>query len=245
MLIYGVNPVVEVLTSGGTMRRLLLAEGAKVHDLERILSLAAAAGLRVQRVRRDEIERLAPGAVHQGVIAEIEEAKEATLAQLLARAEGAPPLLLALDQIQDPIHLGAALRCAHAFGAQGVIIPKDRAVTLTPTAFKASAGAASHVPIARVTNLVRALEELKEAGVWCHGAAMDGEPADQTDLTGPACLVIGSEGSGLRPLVRKTCDRVISIPMGRSGVGSLSASVAAGVLLYELDRQRRTSARSS
>ena len=241
-VIYGVNPVVEVLSAQpATVERIYLAEGVRVHDLERLLDLARRAGVRVERVPRERVARIAGGKVHQGVVAEVGEASYADPLDLLdvAAASGTPPLLVALDQIQDPIHLGAALRSAHALGGHGVIIPKDRAVGLTPAAAKASAGATAHLQVARATNLSRTLDELKEKGVWVVGADMDGEPCDRVDLTGPICLVIGSEGKGLRPLTRQHCDRLVAIPMVAGGVGSLSASAAASILLYEVARQRR------
>ena len=241
-VIYGVNPVDEVLSAQpATVERIYLAEGVRVHDLERLLDLARRAGVRVERVPRERVARIAGGKVHQGVVAEVGEASYADPLDLLdvAAASGTPPLLVALDQIQDPIHLGAALRSAHALGGHGVIIPKDRAVGLTPAAAKASAGATAHLQVARATNLSRTLDELKEKGVWVVGADMDGEPCDRVDLTGPICLVIGSEGKGLRPLTRQHCDRLVAIPMVAGGVGSLSASAAASILLYEVARQRR------
>lgn len=241
-IVYGVNPVVEVLSAQpGTVERIYVADGAKVHDLERLYDLARQAGVRVERVPRERVGRLAGGKVHQGVVAEVGEATYADPLDLLdvAAAAGQPPLLVALDQVQDPIHLGASLRSAHALGGHGVIVPKDRAVGLTPSAVKASAGATAHLQVARATNLSRTLDDLKEKGVWVIGADMAGEPCDRVDLTGPICLVIGSEGKGLRPLTRTHCDRLVAIPMVEGGVGSLSASAAASILLYEVARQRR------
>lgn len=245
-VVYGVNPVVEVLGARPeTVERVYVAEGARVHDLDRIYDLARQAGVRVERIQRERIARLAGGKVHQGILAEVAEATYVEPEDLLDRAKSRSetPLLVALDQIQDPIHLGAAVRSAHALGGHGVIIPKDRAVGLTPAAIKASAGASAHLPVARATNLSRTLDELKESGVWVVGADMDGEPCDRVDLTGPICLVIGSEGKGLRPLTREHCDRLVAIPMLGEGVGSFSASAAAAILLYEVSRQRRNAAK--
>ena len=241
-IVYGVNPVVEVLSAQpGTVAKIYVADGARVHDLDRLYELARSAGVRIERVPRERVGRLAGGKVHQGVVAEVGEASYADPLDLLevAQRAGTPPLLVALDQVQDPIHLGTALRSAHALGGHGVIVPKDRAVGLTPAAVKASAGATAHLQVARATNLSRTLDELKEKGVWIVGADMDGEPCDRVDLTGPICLVIGSEGKGLRPLTRQHCDRLVAIPMLGEGVGSLSASAAASILLYEVSRQRR------
>lgn len=242
MILHGVNPIVEFLVARpDSVERVWLAEGVRVHGLERLLDLARRGGVRVERVPRQRIEQLAGGLVHQGVLAEVAEPGYVEPDEMIARArqQGEAPLLVALDQIQDPVHLGAIIRSAHALGGHGVLVPKDRAASLTPAAVKASAGATAHLPVARVTNLARALEEMKDAGVWTVGADMDGESADGVDLAGPTCLVIGNEGSGIRPLVRSTCDRIVAIPMARSTVGSLSASAAAAVLLYEVIRQRR------
>jgi 23S rRNA (guanosine2251-2'-O)-methyltransferase len=247
VIVHGVNPILEVLAARpDTVERVWLAEGTRVHGLDRLFDLARQAGVRIERVPRDRIARLAGGAVHQGVLAEVAEVGYVEPEDLVATAkgQGEEPLLVALDQIQDPIHLGAIVRSAHALGGHGVIVPKDRAASLTPAAVKASAGATAHLPVARATNLARALENLKAAGVWTVGADMDGEPADRVDLTGPLCLVIGNEGSGMRPLVRSTCDRIVAIPMARQSVGSLSASAAAAVLLYEVARQRRARERA-
>lgn len=244
-VVYGVNPVVELLLAqAGSIDRIWIAEGAKVHDLDRIQTLAREAGVRIERVPRDRVARLAEGGVHQGVAAEVHEASYAEPEELveLARKRGEEPLLVALDQVQDPVHLGTTLRSAHALGGHGVIVPKDRAVGLTPAAVKASAGASAHLQVARATNLARTLDELKSAGVWVVGADMGGEPCDRVDLAVPLCLVIGAEGKGLRPLTRDRCDRVVSIPMPGRGANSLSASAAASVLLYEAVRQRRAKA---
>jgi 23S rRNA (guanosine2251-2'-O)-methyltransferase len=242
VIVYGVNPVVEVLTADPrAVERVYVAQGARVHDLDRIHELAKRAGVRVEHVPRDRVARLAGGGVHQGVVAQVGEAAYAEPEDLLAlaRERGEEPLVLALDQVQDPVHLGASLRSAHLLGGHGVLIPKDRAVGLTPAAMKASAGAAARIPLARAVNLGRALEDLKKEGVWVIGADMDGEPCDRADLTGPLCLVVGGEGKGLRPVIKGACDRVVSVPMTGEGVGSLSASSAAAVLLYEVSRQRR------
>ena len=156
------------------------------------------------------------------------------------RTSGRAPLLVVLDGVEDPHNLGAIIRSAHALGAHGVVIPKDRAVGVTPAAAKASAGAVERCPVARVTNVAKTLEALKEAGVWSVALAADGErPIAELDLKGPTALVLGSEGEGLRPLVRRTCDLSASIPM-TGDLDSLSVSASAAVALYEAARQRRT-----
>jgi len=244
-IVYGVHPVVELLQAQpGSIDRVWIAEGARAHDLERIVRLAQGAGVRVERTTRDRISRLADGGVHQGVVAQAREPTYADPDDLvrLAAKRGDEPLLVALDQVQDPVHLGAILRSAHAMGGHGIVVPKDRAVGLTPAAIKASAGASAHLQVARATNLARTLDDLKKAGVWILGADMAGEPCDQVDLAMPICLVIGAEGRGLRPLTKDRCDRLVAIPMPGRGANSLSASAAGSILLYEAARQRRARA---
>ena len=236
MVIYGINPVLEALRAG-RVRRLRVGPRAD-RRIDEALALARKRGVAVERVDAETIERAARGAVHQGVVADIDAPRDYTVAELVASAAPEPPLLVVLDGIEDPHNLGAIIRSAHALGAQGVVIPKDRAASVTSTVAKASAGAVEHCPVARVTNLAQALEKLKTAGLWT--LALAGEAAEElpdVDLTLPTALVVGSEGSGVRPLVRRTCDRVVRIPM-KGKVGSLNASVAASIALYEVARQR-------
>ncbi len=242
-VVYGVNPVREKLRAGaGEVAELWLAEGstrgAAFAELER---LARAAGAKVREAPRQKLERLAGTDRHQGVVAVVADFRYAELDDLLAAAaaSGRPALLVLLDGVEDPHNLGAIIRSAHALGAHGVVIPKDRAVGVTPAAAKASAGAVERCPVARVTNVAKTLEALKEAGVWSVALAADGDrPLADVDLRGPTALVLGSEGEGLRPLVRKTCDLSASIPM-KGEVDSLSVSASAAVALYEAARQRR------
>ncbi|HEX9050276.1 MAG TPA: 23S rRNA (guanosine(2251)-2'-O)-methyltransferase RlmB [Anaeromyxobacter sp.] len=241
-IVYGVNPVRERLRAGGEgVSELWLAEGttrgAAFGELER---LARAAGAKVRAAPRQKLDRLSGTDRHQGVVAVVADFAYAALEDLLAAAaaSGRPPLLVVLDGVEDPHNLGAIIRSAHALGAHGVVIPKDRAVGVTPAAAKASAGAVERCPVARVTNVAKALDALKEAGVWSVALAADGErPLAQVDLKGPIALVLGSEGEGLRPLVRKTCDLSASIPM-TGEIDSLSVSASAAVALYEAARQR-------
>jgi len=241
-LLYGVNPVRELLRAGGEgIAELWLAEastrGAAFAELER---LGRAAGAKVRTAPRPKLDKLAGTDRHQGVVAVVADYRYAELGELLAAAEasGRPPLLVVLDGVEDPHNLGAIIRSAHALGAHGVVIPKDRAVGITPAAAKASAGAVERCPVARVTNLAKTLESLKGAGVWSVALAADGERAlGELDLRGPTALVLGSEGEGLRPLVRKTCDLSGRIPMVGE-LDSLSVSAAAAVVLYEAARQR-------
>jgi 23S rRNA (guanosine2251-2'-O)-methyltransferase len=241
-VLYGVNPVRELLRAGGEgLSELWLAEGATrgaaFGELER---LARAAGARVRAAPRSRLDRLAGTDRHQGVVAVVADYRYAALGELVAAAaaSGRPPLLVVLDGVEDPQNLGAIIRSAHALGAHGVVIPKDRAVGVTPAAAKASAGAAERCPVARVTNVAKTLETLKEAGLWSVALAADGDrPLAAVDLTGPTALVLGSEGEGLRPLVRRTCDLCAAIPM-RGELDSLSVSASAAVALYEAARQR-------
>ncbi len=236
------NPVRERLRAGGEgVSELWLSEGATrgaaFAELER---LARAAGAKVRAAPRQKLDRLSGTDRHQGVVAVVADFAYAELDDLLAAAaaSGRPPLLVVLDGVEDPQNLGAIIRSAHALGAHGVVIPKDRAVGVTPAAAKASAGAVERCPVARVTNVAKTLEALKEAGVWSVALAADGErPLASVDLKGPIALVLGSEGEGLRPLVRKTCDLSARIPM-RGEIDSLSVSASAAVALYEAARQR-------
>jgi 23S rRNA (guanosine2251-2'-O)-methyltransferase len=194
---------------------------------------------------RAGLDELAKGGVHQGVVAVVGEYNYAQLDELLALAKksGRPPLVLVLDSVQDPQNLGALVRTAHVVGAHGVVIPKDRAVGVTPAVVKASAGATEHVRIATVTNVARALEELKEAGLWIAGAvaAGDSKAPWEIDFTVPIALVLGAEGKGIRPLVQRGCDLLVQIPM-EGEVASLNVGAAGAMLLYEIVRQRAVAA---
>jgi 23S rRNA (guanosine2251-2'-O)-methyltransferase len=242
-VIYGLNPVRELLRAAtAEVSELWLAEGgtrgATFAELER---LARAAGAKVRAAPRAKLDRLADTDRHQGIVAVVADFRYAELDDLLARAaaSGRPPLLVVLDGVEDPHNLGAIIRSAHALGAHGVVIPKDRAVGVTPTVAKASAGAVERCPVARVTNVAQTVEALKGAGVWSVALAADGErPLGQIDLKGATALVLGSEGEGLRPLVRRTCDLSAHIPM-MGELNSLSVSASAAVALYEAARQRR------
>jgi 23S rRNA (guanosine2251-2'-O)-methyltransferase len=231
--LHGRHPVVALLeTRPKSVRRLYLS----VSDAP-LEALARAAGVVVERLPKDRLEQLAKNPQHQGIVAEAEEFAYAGLEDLV-RGEAAP-LVLALDSVQDPHNLGALARSAECFGATGLVIPQDRAAQVTATAAKASAGAVERLPVAQVVNLVRALEALKERGLWVTGLAGEGaEPLGEVDLTGPTVLVVGAEGEGLRPLVRRACDRLAYIPMtGRTG--SLNAAVAGGIALAAAFGQRR------
>ena len=243
--VYGVNPVLEAIRSHPReVVRVVVErsrEGRRSQGAERVAEAAAAAGVRVDDVSQGELDHRSRAhgrsAVHQGVGAELAELKYAGLEEVLDAARG-PAFLLVLDGVTDPQNLGALIRSAHALGAHGVIVPKDRAAGITPAAAKASAGALEHCPLARVTNLVRALEQMKERGIWTVALAAEGDrELGSIDLKDPIALVLGSEGSGVRPLVRRTCDHVARIPMAGK-VGSLFVAAAGAVALYEVARHR-------
>lgn len=201
---------------------------------EQVEKAASARGVEVKRVPRQRVEELARGGAHQGVAARVEPYPYSGLEEILAVPE---PLVVVLDGVTDPRNLGAVLRAADGAGASGVVIPKDRAVGVTAAAVKASAGASEHVRVARETNLRRAVGRMKEAGLWVYAAEAGGTPYTRLDLAGPIALVLGSEGRGVRRLVREACDGTVSIAM-LGAVESLNVSVAAAVLLYEARRQR-------
>jgi len=239
--LYGVNPVLEALrVHPDEVVRVLLErgrEGRRSQGADRVAQAAAQAGVRVEDVRQGELAHRSRSGVHQGVGAELAEFRYAELEELLAGIRD-PALLLVLDGVTDPQNLGALVRSAHALGAHGVVLPKDRAAGVTPAAFKAAAGALEHCPVARVTNLSRALERMKEQGIWTVAlAAGADQELSALDLTVPTALVLGSEGAGVRPLVRKTCDHLARIPMAGQ-VGSLNVAAAGAVALYEIARQR-------
>ena len=227
-IIYGVRPVVEALKG----RRRWVIE---VLDASNNAEVRAVAGrVPVKNVSRDRVDELARGGVHQGVVARVESYPYSSLDEILAVSR---PLVLVLDGVTDPRNLGAVLRAADGAGASGVVIPKDKAVGVTAAAVKASAGASEHVRVARVTNLRRAVDAMKRANVWVYAAEAGGTDYGKLDLAGPTAFVLGSEGRGVRRLVREACDGTVSVPM-LGAVSSLNVSVAAAVLAYEARRQR-------
>jgi 23S rRNA (guanosine2251-2'-O)-methyltransferase len=237
MRIYGINPVLEALRAG-RVTAVHLSSRADSRVAE-IVALAESRGVTITRGPAESIDRLAGGARHQGVVAEVANRETYDVADLVNGAAGAP-LIVVLDQIEDPHNVGAILRTADAAGADGVVRQSRHAARLDGAAAKSSAGALAHVRISDVVNIARALEALKDAGVWTVGLDSGArKPYDEVDLTLPTALVIGAEGSGLRRLVRERCDWLVSIPL-RGHVQSLNASVAAGIALFEAVRQRRT-----
>ena len=237
-ILAGRNPIREALKAGRPVEKLLVAQGELSGAAQEIVGLAREAGAVVQRVERSRLDQLYPA--HQGMLAYVAAVPYVQVEDMLAAAaaKGEDPFLILLDGITDPHNLGAIVRTAECAGAHGVIIPERRAAGLTPAAAKAAAGALNHMPVARVKNLNRVIEELKAGGVWVIGTAMDGEDALKADLSGPVALVIGSEGEGISRLTLEKCDRTVSLPMmGR--IESLNASVAAGILMYGIVRARR------
>ena len=235
MLIYGINPVLEAIRAGRAREVRVNARGGG--RAAEVLAAASAAGVAVRRVEQGDLDRAARGGVHQGVVADVKEREGASVADLVAGATGSP-LIVVLDGIEDPHNVGAILRTVDAAGADGVIRQSRHAAPLGGAAAKAAAGAVSHVRVADVVNIARAIDELKEAGVWTVGLAGDSPKRyDHIDLTVPTAIVLGAEGTGLRRLVRERCDWLVSIPM-RGHVHSLNVSVAAGIALFEAVRQR-------
>lgn len=242
--VFGVQPVLEALRAGARpIERLTLAEGAHESRLREILEIARYADIPVRRVPRMELQRIAAGANHQGVIATIAAAhythSDELLDALAARVGTAdPPLAVVLDGVEDPRNLGAVIRTVECAGAHGVFVPERRASGLTETVAKAAAGALEYVPVARAANVVRLIEELKERGVWTIGTAAEAKTSyTEWDWTQPCALLLGGEGEGLRRLVRERCDVLVGIPL-RGRIESLNVSVAAGIVLYEAVRQR-------
>jgi 23S rRNA (guanosine2251-2'-O)-methyltransferase len=238
--VWGRNPVLALLRSGSRRAEEIAVLAGARGPLSEIVALARRAGVKVSYRTRDQLTGIAGTADHQGVVARVAAADYVDLEDLL----GVParrretPFFLALDQVQDPRNLGALLRTADAFGVHGVVVPKHHAVGLTEAAARTAMGALEYVSVARETNLVNALEKLKKSGVWIYGAASEGGLAPwSADLRGPLCLVLGSEGEGLRPLVARACDVLLSVPM-RGGVGSLNVAAAGAALCYEVARQR-------
>jgi 23S rRNA (guanosine2251-2'-O)-methyltransferase len=238
--VYGRHPVLELLRgSGRRADEVAVLAGAR-GPLAEVVALARRAGVKVSFRTREQLTAMAGSQDHQGVVARVTAAEYVDVEDLLgvARDRGEPAFLMALDQVQDPRNLGALLRTADAFGAHGVVIPKHHAVGLTEAAARTAMGAVEHVRVARATNMVAALETIKESGIWVHGATLgDGVAPWAADLRGPVCLVLGSEGEGLRPLVARACDVLLTIPMTGS-VASLNVSAAGAVLAYEVSRQR-------
>ena len=237
--IEGRNAVTEAFRSGKTIDKLYVLDGCHDGAVNTIKALARKQDTIVNYVTKERLDQMSETGKHQGVIAQAAAYNYATVEDILEAAEkkGETPFIFILDEIEDPHNLGAIIRTANLCGAHGVIIPKRRAAGLTATGVKASAGAINYTPVAKVTNIAKTIEELKEKGIWFVCADMDGEVMYRHNLTGPIGLVIGNEGNGVSRLVKEKCDYIASIPM-KGDIDSLNASVAAGVLAYEIVRQR-------
>jgi len=237
----GRHPVLEALKAGHPIQRLLIAKGSHGPVVDEIFTQARQQRIPYDLKDRPFLDRIA-GARHQGIVAYVAAHPYADYAQLLQNLDRSRAFLLFLDQIQDPHNLGAILRSAHAVGADALVIPERNAAGLNATAAKAAAGAAAHLPVCRVPNLQRALQQARDLGLWLIGLTADGDHNFTTlDFTTPCALVIGNEEKGLRRLIRKTCDFTAHIPMAQAQIGSFNASVAAALTLYEVFRQRHLS----
>lgn len=241
--LYGINPVAEALSGDGRRPlELLLVENNRQQRFELLRQQATKQQVGVRQLSRSDLDRLIGHDRHQGVVLKLEPFRYVSLPELIAGAKKSEKdaFFLILDGITDPHNFGALVRSAEGAGCHGVVVAKDRACPVTPVVEKAAAGALAHLPLCQVTNLARTLEELKRAGVWCYGLAGEAGAKDlfSSSLEGSVALVVGSEGSGLRPNIRNHCDALLAIPMG-GHLLSLNASVAAGIALFEIVRQRR------
>ena len=242
-LVWGKNPVAELLKSGAGVDTVLISESMPPQTAAYYTALAKEAGAVAKRVNANKLRLTCGTESHQGVAAWASEIEYATLESLLASAQekGEPPFLVLADGVEDPHNLGAIIRSALLCGAHGVVVPKRGGAAVTSTVMKSSAGAAARLPVARVANIGETVRRLKEKGVFVYCADMDGAPLEKNNQTGAIALVMGSEGKGVSPLVKKLCDGVVSLSMAAKGTGvdSFNVSVAAGIILYEIARQRR------
>ncbi|WP_152400026.1 23S rRNA (guanosine(2251)-2'-O)-methyltransferase RlmB [Paenibacillus cellulositrophicus] len=242
-IIAGKHSVTEALRSGRTINKIWIAENAQKHLTQPIIFEAKKLGVVIQQVDKRKLDQMAPGMQHQGVVAQAAPYAYAEVEDILqaAEAKGESPFILLLDEIEDPHNLGSILRTADCTGVHGVIVPKRRSAQVTATVSKTSAGAAEYVPVARVTNLGQTIEELKERGIWVVGTdvSASSEMYDTNVFDGPVAVVIGNEGKGMGRLIREKCDVLVKLPM-KGQINSLNASVAAGVVMYEVLRRRRT-----
>ena len=238
-IICGRNPVLEALRSGREIDRLFVAHGTGGGSVTAIIAKCRAKGILIKEISPQKLDYYCGGANHQGVAVMFASQEYATVEDMFALAEtrGEKPFLIICDEIEDPHNLGAIIRTAEATGVHGVIIPERRSASLNATVAKAACGALEYVPVARVTNIANTIDALKQRGVWVFGADMDGDDYTRTDFDTPCALVIGNEGKGIGALTAKKCDAVISLPMCGK-INSLNASVAAGILMYEVVRSR-------
>lgn len=240
-IIYGINPVKEALKAHPqAIEGIKVVSNSKGGEIRRIVSQARKFGIEVKSLPADSLRQIAGTSKHQGIVGELKDYRYVGLEEILHawRESKEKALILILDSIEDPQNLGAIIRTAHCAGSHGIIIPKDRSVGVTPSVVKASAGATEYALIARVTNLTQAIERLKEEGVWVIGTASEAEKTIyDCDLDIDLAIIIGNEGKGIRPLIKRSCDLLVSIPM-RGRISSLNASVAGGIVLYEVLRRR-------
>lgn len=238
-IIEGRNPVIEALKSGRVIEKIMVNKSAKEGSIKKILGMAKEANIIVQQVDRHKLDEISESHSHQGVIAITSEYRYYDLDEVLEipKNKGEDAFFIILDGITDPHNLGSIIRTADAVGAHAVIIPKRRSANITPVVSKASAGAVEYVPVCKVTNIVNTIKTLKENNIWIAAVDMDGDTFYKQNLSGDICLVVGSEGNGISRLVKENCDFTVSMPMS-GNVTSLNASVAGGILLYEVYRQR-------
>lgn len=238
-LIIGRNAVTELLKSGREIENVLIAKGEREGSVNRIIAMCREKGIVIKTVDRKKLDSISAGANHQGVAANVPAHSYATVDEILAYAEsrGEAPFLILCDEIEDSHNLGAIIRSAEACGAHGILIPKRRNVGLNFIVAKTSCGALEYMRVARVSNLASAIDALKKKNIWVYCADMDGQPWCKTDFSGGCALVIGSEGKGVGRLIKEKCDVTVSLPMCGE-VNSLNASVAAGIIMYEVTRQR-------
>lgn len=238
-LVIGRNAVMELLKSGREIECISVAKGEREGSVTRILALAREKGVVVKNVDRKKLDFMCAGANHQGVCASVPAHEYSSVEEILeyAKEKNEPPFIIICDEIEDSHNLGAIIRTAEACGVHGVIIPKRRNVGLNFVVSKTSCGALEYVKVARVGNLASTIEDLKKKNIWIYCADMDGQPWCKTDFSGGCALVVGSEGKGVGRLIKEKCDVTVSLPM-RGQVNSLNASVAAGVIMYEIARQR-------
>lgn len=243
-IIYGKNPIIEALEAGHEINKMLLLEGSRDRNLQKIIETARSKKILLQFVDRKMMDKIAEGENHQGVIAYISpyEYYEVDALLQIARDKGEPPFLIICDEITDPHNLGSIIRTANAVGAHGVIIPKRRSAAINQTVVKTSCGAVEYVPVARVTNITQTIKTLQKEGVWIVGTDMGAPVYHEANLTGSIAIVVGNEGDGISRLVKESCDFMISLPM-MGAVSSLNASVACGVVMYEVVRQRNLKAK--
>jgi len=239
LILAGRNPIIEAIGAGKDIEKILIKEGELIGSIRSIIPLARENNIKIERITRKRLDELAPGVNHQGILAFLPAVEYVTVTDIVKKAEekGEPPFIIVLNHVEDPYNLGAIIRTAYAAGAHGVIIPNSRAAGLGPATSKASAGAINHMPIARVSNIANTIEYLKKHNIWVACANMKGTAYFKEDLRGAIALVIGGENQGTTDNIRKKCDFTISIPM-YGDINSLNASVAAGLLMYEVVRRR-------